>query len=115
MLSRHGVLEGAILTTLWELESKGIDMCSVKDVFDNLKCDKRAYTTIKTVMDRLTTKKMLIKQKRGKKYYYKTTYSNSDIVVNSLNDLSRKYCCGNLEKLSEILNNMQVRKKSSGA
>ena len=115
MLSKHGTLEGAILTTLWEMESRGMIMNSVKDVSENMKTDKRAYTTIKTVMDRLSTKKVLIKQKRGKKYYYKTAYSNREVIVKSLNDISRKYCSGNIEQLSMILDSMQTKQQFAGA
>ena len=55
MLSKHGTLESAILSTLWKMEKEGIYTNSVKDVYNFLSQnddEKRAYTTIKTVMDR---------------------------------------------------------------
>ena len=36
MLSKHGTLEGAIMSTLWELEKDGIYTNSVKDVYNIL-------------------------------------------------------------------------------
>ena len=114
MLSRHGTLEGAILTTLWNLEEKGIKLNTVKDVFESMDSDKRAYTTIKTVMDRLCLKRMLIREKKGKKFFYRTAYSNNEVVINSLNEISQKYCSGDLRKLFNILETMQVQKQLVG-
>lgn len=114
MQSKHGALEGAILTTLWNLEEKGIVYNSVKDVFENMNKtnkEKRAYTTVKTVMDRLATKKVLIREKRSKKFLYKTACSNYDMVKTVLNEVSQKYCSGDLSKLYAILETMQTSKK----
>lgn len=109
MLSRHGSLECAILGALWNLEQNGIYTNSVKDVFDILSKnddEKRAYTTIKTVMDRLFEKKVLLRYKQGKKFFYRTVYSNNEIVVKSLQETANRYCSGDLAKLSLILNFM---------
>ena len=109
MLSRHGILEGAILTALWNLEEKGTKLNTVKDVFENMESDKRAYTTIKTVMDRLCLKRILIREKKGKKFFYRTVYSNNEVIINSLNEISQKYCSGDLRKLFSVLETMQNR------
>jgi len=106
MLSRHGSLESAILGALWSLESDGIYTNSVKDVFDILSQsddEKRAYTTIKTVMDRLFEKRILLRYKQGKKFFYRTVYSNHEIVTKSLNEIALRYCNGDLAKLANIL------------
>ena len=109
MLSRHGSLECAILSALWGLEKDGIYTNSVKDVYDILSQnsdEKRAYTTIKTVMDRLFEKKVLLRYKEGKKFYYRTVYSNSEIIVKSLNEIANRYCNNDLSILSSVLNSM---------
>lgn len=109
MQSRHGSLESVILSALWELEQQEIYTNSVKDVYDILsksETEKRAYTTIKTVMDRLYEKKVLLRYKQGKKFFYRTVYSNHETIVSGLKELSNRYCCGNLAKLREILNSM---------
>jgi predicted transcriptional regulator len=109
MLSKHGTLESAILSTLWNLEKDGIYKNSVKDVFDMLAKndnEKRAYTTIKTVMDRLHEKNILLRFKQGRKFYYRTAYSNSEIVVNSLNEIANRYCAGDLKQLACILDSL---------
>ncbi|MBQ4646873.1 MAG: BlaI/MecI/CopY family transcriptional regulator [Candidatus Gastranaerophilales bacterium] len=109
MLSRHGSLECAILGALWGLEQNGIYTNSVKDVYDilaNSQEEKRAYTTIKTVMDRLFEKKVLLRYKQGKKFYYRTVYSNQEIITKSLFEIAQRYCSGDLTRLSLILNEM---------
>lgn len=104
MLSKHGTLESAILSSLWELESQGIFTNSVKDVYEMLnKKEAKAYTTIKTVMDRLYEKNVLLRFKQGKKFYYRTAYSNYEIVSNSLKEIAQRYCGGDISKLNQIL------------
>ena len=102
VLSLSGSLESAILSVLWDLEEKGKTTNSVKDVHDSLNMiseEKKAYTTVKTVMDRLYDKKALTRIKHGNKFYYKTLYSNSEVVKKSLNELAERYCGGDLNKL----------------
>jgi len=114
MLSRHGSLESAILGALWSLEGQGVYTNSVKDVFDILsRCDdeKRAYTTIKTVMDRLFEKRVLLRYKQGKKFFYRTVYSNYEIITKSLDEIALRYCNGELSKLTEVLNSMIQEKQ----
>lgn len=111
MQSRHGCLESSILSTLWEMEAKGEYKNSVKDVYELLAqsaSEKRAYTTIKTVMDRLYEKKVLLRFKQGRRFYYRTAYSNNDVVIKSLHELSNRYCAGDLTRLSQILETLMV-------
>lgn len=106
MQSRHGSLESSILSTLWEMEAKGGFKNSVKDVYELLaksETDKRAYTTIKTVMDRLYEKKVLLRFKQGRRFYYRTAFSNNDVIIKSLHEISNRYCAGDLTRLSKIL------------
>ena len=105
MQNKHGILESAILSSLWDLESQGIYTNSDKDVYLLMnKTEARAYTTIKTVMDRLYEKNMLLRFKQGKKFYYRTTRSNREIVLNALKEVAQRYCGGDMTKLSQILN-----------
>lgn len=103
--SKHGSLESAILSVLWDLEEDGKIKNSVKDVYNYLNStseDKKAYTTIKTVMDRLYEKRILTKIKYGNKYYYRTLRSNSEIIGKSLNELAQRYCGGDMRKLINL-------------
>ncbi len=107
---RHGSLESIILGALWELEAEGMYKNSVKDVFDYISSSektKRAYTTIKTVMDRLYEKEVLIRIKQGKKFFYRTAYSNTDVVSNALKKIALQYCNSDMNKLIQIARSIQ--------
>ena len=102
-MRRHGTLESIILNSIWRLEEDGTYKHSVKEVWDDINREtetKRAYTTIKTVMDRLFEKEVLLRVKHGKKFYYRSAYSRSDILRNSLEDIADKYLMGNIEELA---------------
>jgi len=114
MQYRHGSLEGIILSTFWELEKSNSKAFSVKDIADylaNKTSEKRAYTTVKTVMDRLFDKKVLYRYKKGKKFFYKSVYSQEEIVINSVNDIAKRYCCGNFDTLKNIINSYNTEKE----
>ena len=109
MLSRHGSLESAILSALWGLERQGIYTNSVKDVYEILAQsddEKRAYTTVKTVMDRLFEKNILLRYKSGKKFFYRTLYSNNETIEKILFETAQRYCNGDLSRLSRVINSM---------
>lgn len=102
---RHGSLESIILNALWELEAKGVYKNSVKDVYDYIMASestKRAYTTVKTVMDRLYEKEVLLRIKQGKKFFYRTAYSNNDIIASSLKKIAVQYCNNDMNKLIKV-------------
>ncbi len=106
---KHGSLESIILNAMWELEKSGVYKNSVKEVYEFLsKTDstKRAYTTIKTVMDRLFEKEVLLRIKHGKKFFYRTAYSNSDIIITSLKKIAAQYCNGDMTRLMHITKSM---------
>lgn len=102
MKYKNGSLESSILNVLWDLEKKGSYKNSVKDVYDMLAENPksaRAYTTIKTVMDRLFEKELLLRIKQGKKFYYRTAASSSEIIRESLEKIAYQYCNGDMAKL----------------
>ena len=104
---KHGMLESAIMNVLWNLEEKGIFKSSVKDVhkiLNETSDTKKAYTTVKTVMDRLHQKNMLIKTRHGRRYFYQTTYTNQEAVISSLYEVANKYCNGDIKRLAQYLN-----------
>ena len=108
-------MEGAILSVLWDLETDGVCSNTVLDVVRILNEnseEKRAYTTIKTVMDRLFEKKILYRYKPAKKFFYRTVYSQQDIILKSLNEIADRYCSGNIQKISEILNMQKEEEKT---
>ncbi len=102
---RHGSLESKILNALWELEKSGVYKHSVKEITDLINKNqpqKRAYTTIKTVMDRMFAKELLLRVKQGKKFFYRSAYSYTDIIKMSLEKIAHQFCGGDMAKLLRI-------------
>jgi predicted transcriptional regulator len=93
-----GKLEIDILNSVWNLtsDSDGKDI-SIQDVVDDLSSQgvERAYTTIKTVMDRLTAKSILVRYKVGKKFFYSATMNREEMARESLEEISSQFFGGN--------------------
>lgn len=104
---KHGSLESVILTALWKLEQQGNYSNTVLDIYNSLaqsEENKRAYTTVKTVMDRLVLKKQIMRFKQGRKFCYRSLYSNKEMLSKALIDVAQKYCEGNFEILVNAVN-----------
>ena len=109
---RHGSLESVILNSIWELEKEGVYKHSVKEVWEDINNNnenKKAYTTIKTVMDRLFEKEILLRVKQGKKFYYRSAYSYDDILRESLEKIADRYCQGDMRKLNNFVQSLCER------
>lgn len=64
--STLGELETKVMEVVW-----GLGKASVRDVLNNIKCEKKlAYTTIMTVMSRLYDKNILRREFRNDAYIY---------------------------------------------
>ena len=92
----HGALENEIMNAVWTLEedSRFNNEINVNEVLEFLNSNTsitRAYTTIKTVMDRLASKDMLVRFKSGKKFCYKATQSRSKMANREINKLLKQY------------------------
>ena len=64
----HGSLENEILKTIWmleEIEEADVSVNEVQEIINRNSSSKRAYTTVKTVMDRLVEKKYVSKIQTG--------------------------------------------------
>ena len=89
-----GKLEIDILNSIWKLTENFEDRdISIQDVVDNLSENgiERAYTTIKTVMDRLTGKSILVRYKVGKKFYYKATMKKREMAMESVKEVAGQF------------------------
>lgn len=97
----HGSLENEIMNTIWSLEENNVKNISVSDVCDlmNETDTKRAYTTIKTVMDRLAEKKMLKRLKQGKKFCYKSLNSRNEMAKKAIKSIACQYFSNDVNSL----------------
>lgn len=89
-----GKLEIDILNSIWRMTDEYEDRdISIQDVVDNLsECGiERAYTTIKTVMDRLTVKSILVRYKVGKKFFYRATMNKREMAFDSVKEIASQF------------------------
>ena len=101
-----GKLEIDILNSFWTLTEENEDRdISIQDVVDYLSQNgvERAYTTIKTVMDRLTAKSILVRYKVGKKFYYRVTMNKKEMALDAVNTLVDQFFDGNCASLMKFL------------
>jgi len=103
-----GKLEIDILNSFWNLtmDNEDIDI-SIQDIVDELSSNgiDRAYTTIKTVMDRLTVKSILVRYKVGKKFFYKATMNKKEMALESVNTLVDQFFEGEHINLMRFMEN----------
>ena len=98
---KQGDLENIILNALWLMEEEGVPKIDVKGVQDKIKSDRQswAYTTVKTVLDRLVDKELVFRIKDGKKYLYKTVMSRKRAGEDAVKKLVKQYYRGNFKDM----------------
>ncbi len=103
----HGTLEGEILNAVWTMEENGMNTkdISVNEVLSSINSNGniRAYTTVKTVMDRLVDKNLLKRQKSGKKFCYKSVESREEMARTAINKLATQYFNNDIRSLIKVL------------
>lgn len=90
----HGTLENEILNAVWSMEESGMKgEISVSEVLDSINNNGnvRAYTTVKTVMDRLVEKNLLKRQKTGKKFCYKSVETREKMAASAINKIAGQF------------------------
>jgi len=99
-----GKLEMDILNSFWDLASEDKDI-SIQDIVDDLSSmgKNRAYTTIKTVMDRLTAKSILVRYKVGKKFFYKVTMDKREMAYDAIKTVADQFFNGDYSAMSKFI------------
>ncbi len=101
-----GKLEIDILNSFWSLtennEDKDISIQDVVDDLSKLGVD-RAYTTIKTVMDRLTMKSILVRYKVGKKFFYKATMDRREMAMETIKTVAEQFFNGSCTEMLHFI------------
>lgn len=102
----HGSLENHIMNVVWALEedSQDVDIC-VNTVLERMNGNgsTRAYTTVKTVMDRLVNKELLTRYKVGKKFCYKSTSSRMQMGKLAIQKLASQYFRNDMSSLAKTV------------
>ena len=111
-----GRLEIDILNSFWHLAEENEDRdISIQDVVDDLSSNgiERAYTTIKTVMDRLTVKSILVRYKVGKKFYYKAAMSKDEMAFDAIKEVCNNFFDGSYTNMIHFVENTACIKTES--
>ncbi|HEY8271681.1 MAG TPA: BlaI/MecI/CopY family transcriptional regulator [Pseudobdellovibrionaceae bacterium] len=110
---KQGDLENIILNALWDLEGEGSDKIFVGDIQERIKSanKKWAYTTVKTVLDRLVDKEIAVREKDGKKYLYRSMVDRDEAGVLALKKVVRQYFKNDVNELVSCLNRLQTPSK----
>ena len=112
----HGSLENEIMKTVWMMEEISEDDVSVNEVqeYINKTSDSiRAYTTVKTVMDRLVDKNMLVRYKQGKKFFYKSVSSRDEMAEQAIKRLADQYFNNDMDSFANTVRAMGAMHKQS--
>ena len=110
----HGSLENEILKTIWmleEIESSDVSVTEVQEIINRNSSVSRAYTTVKTVMDRLVEKNMLVRYKQGKKFFYKTVSSRDEMAQEAIKKLASQYFNNDMDSLAKTISSMSALQK----
>ncbi len=77
--SNLGDLERSVMETLWDA---GDDWLTVRDVHDRLSAGRDlAYTTVMTVLDRMTRKQIVEREREGRAWRYRPTQSRGQMTA----------------------------------
>jgi predicted transcriptional regulator len=98
---KYGDFENIILNAIWHLEESGKDIVSVLDIQTRINAvegKEWAYTTVKTVMDRLVQKALISRLKQGKKYFYKSSFSRLEMGSMNIRKIIKQYYNDNMQE-----------------
>lgn len=109
MNNSHGSLENEIMKTIWiieEIEDTDVSVNEVQESINRTSSSNRAYTTVKTVMDRLVEKNMLVRYKQGKKFFYKTVSTRDEMAQQAIKKLANQYFNNDMISLARTVASM---------
>ena len=110
---KQGDLENIILNALWDLEYDGSEKIFVGDIQEKIKSPNKkwAYTTVKTVLDRLVDKEIAVREKDGKKYLYRSVVDRDEAGILALKKVVRQYFRNDVNELVACLGRLQAPSK----
>jgi predicted transcriptional regulator len=92
-----GKLEAEIMSTIWRL-NKGV---TVRDVYEEMRSQRKiAYTTIMTVMNNLSDKKLLKQDRAATAYIYTPTITNVEVATSIVENVVEKILNGSVAPLA---------------
>lgn len=98
---KQGDFENILMNAVWDMEESNFSNIDVSEVQDkiNTKEQNWAYTTIKTVLDRLVKKNSLERIKYNNKFFYKSRTSRKEAGIVAIEKLARQYFKGEVSDM----------------
>jgi predicted transcriptional regulator len=100
-------LELECMKAVWTLEEASSDGggVSVRQIRQHLAAERRplAYTTVETIMDRLTRKQAVEREKHGKAHYYRPIYQKQQARTQAVEALVEHFFSGSRQALQAHL------------
>ncbi len=103
-------LELECLCALWSLGEGNVQ--SVREILIAKK--PLAYTTVMTMLERLTRKQVLVRRKVGRSFVYSPVVSRETVRQNAVRDLIESLFDGNKGALTAFLNGTSAHASSMG-
>ena len=117
MSLKHGGLENLVLNVIWdnyEPEEALLNVSQTQDCLNRLNSRKKwAYTTVKTILDRLSDKGFLLKIKADKKFVYKPIMNRDEMAKDALKKLALEYFKDDFNKLADFVYQIQNAEEKS--
>ena len=103
----HGALENLVMNILWNYSDEFEGKMSVNQVWQKLNelhtKRKWAYTTVKTILDRLYEKRLINKTKSGKKYNYTTIMPRLEMAEKALKKVALEYFKNDFAEMTKFV------------
>lgn len=98
---KQGDFENILMNAIWNMEEEEFEEIDVSEVKTRINSEDQswAYTTVKTVLDRLVKKEMLERIKFNKKFFYKSKVSRKEAGINAIEKLAAQYFKGEIKNL----------------
>ena len=72
-----------------------------------------AYTTVKTVLDRLVDKDIAVREKDGKKYTYRSKMKRDEAGMTALQKVMRQFFRNDVQAVNQCLEQLQERQRKT--
>ena len=114
---KPGGLENLILNVIWDNTDSYNGLMSVNQVWEKLNLlntnKKWAYTTVKTVLDRLVEKGLLDRVKSGKKFNYCTIMPRNEMAEKALKKVALEYFSNDFLAMTKFVKEMAYQEEKN--
>ena len=107
---KQGDFENILMNAIWDMEDEEFEEIDVSVVQTRINSENQswAYTTVKTVLDRLVKKETLQRIKSNKKFLYKSVISRKEAGINAVEKLVKQYFKGEIRELIKATDQLGV-------